>query len=75
MNILFTICGRAGSKGFQNKNLKEMNGVPLLYYTIAAIRLFMDNHKEDNIIVALNTDSIQLQELVERQNIIENIFF
>ena len=22
MNILFTICGRAGSKGFKNKNLK-----------------------------------------------------
>ena len=29
MNYLFTVCGRAGSKGFKNKNLKSMLGVPL----------------------------------------------
>lgn len=37
MKILFTICGRAGSKGFKNKNLKKMNGVPLVFYTLASI--------------------------------------
>ena len=44
MNILFTICGRAGSKGFKNKNLKEMNGVPLVYYTLAAIKAYIEAH-------------------------------
>ncbi len=57
MKILFTVCGRAGSKGFKNKNLKEMNGIPLVYYTLAVIRLFKDNHSDDCITVALNTDS------------------
>ena len=37
MNYLFTVCGRAGSKGFKNKNLKSMLGVPLVYYNLAAI--------------------------------------
>ena len=73
MNILFTICGRAGSKGFKNKNLKQLNGVPLVYYTLSVIRLYMDKHPEENVTVALNTDSIELQELVATQHIVENV--
>ena len=57
MNILFTICGRAGSKGFKNKNLKKLNGIPLVYYTLSVIRLYMDKHMENQVTVALNTDS------------------
>ncbi len=34
MNKLCTIAMRGGSKGVQNKNLKNMNGKPLMYYTI-----------------------------------------
>ncbi len=73
MNILFTICARAGSKGFKNKNLKEMNGVPLVYYTLAAIKLYIEKHYEDNIIVALNTDSRPLTDIVMCQNILDHI--
>ena len=40
MKILFTICGRAGSKGIKNKNIREFVGKPLPYYTISAIDLF-----------------------------------
>lgn len=69
MNILFTICGRAGSKGFRNKNLKVMNYVPLIFYTLAAIRIYKDRHPEDRIFTALNTDSKQLMDLVCRQTI------
>ena len=32
-NVLITICGRAGSKGFKNKNLKVFLNKPLVYYT------------------------------------------
>lgn len=70
MNILFTICGRAGSKGFKNKNLKEMRGVPLSFFSLAAIKGYSNKHKEDNIIVALNTDSEPLVQLVQNQKII-----
>ncbi|MFW0713413.1 cytidylyltransferase domain-containing protein [Aliarcobacter butzleri] len=33
-NILCTICARGGSKGVKNKNIKELNGKPLIAYTI-----------------------------------------
>ena len=73
MNILFTICGRAGSKGFKNKNLKKLNGIPLVYYTLSAIRLYMGKYPESNITVALNTDSKELQELVSSQHMVDNV--
>lgn len=75
MNILFTICGRAGSKGFKNKNLKEMNGVPLVYYTLAAIKAYKDVHLENNVYVAVNTDSSELIEIIKKQNSINDIYF
>ena len=30
MNVLCTICARGGSKGLLNKNIKKLNGKPLL---------------------------------------------
>lgn len=68
MNILFTICGRAGSRGFRNKNLKELRGIPLVYYTLAAIKGYQDRHPEDFITIALNTDSEQLIAQVSKQD-------
>ena len=41
MRLLFTICGRAGSKGIKNKNLRDFVGKPLMYYSISAIDLFL----------------------------------
>lgn len=73
MKILFTICGRAGSKGFKNKNLKILNGIPLVYYTLAAIQGFRKNNPEYDIRAALNTDSDQLRNLVEDQHIFPDI--
>lgn len=68
MNILFTICGRAGSKGVRNKNLKDFLGVPLVYYTIAAIALYQDKFAANNKMdVTLNTDSEKLIELIKAQ--------
>lgn len=69
MNILFTICGRAGSKGFKNKNLKSFLGIPLVYYTVSAIALYIksDSAKESNIDVVLNTDSEDLIDIVSEQ--------
>ncbi len=75
MNILFTICGRAGSKGFRNKNLKTLDDVPLLYHTLAAARLYMDRHKGNRYLVAMNTDSEELAALARGQGEIEDIHF
>ncbi|VDN48549.1 CMP-N-acetylneuraminic acid synthetase [Petrocella atlantisensis] len=60
MKILFTICGRAGSKGLKNKNLKEFLGYPLPFYTISAIDLYLKNSPEIKADIVLNTDSEQL---------------
>ena len=38
--LLISVCGRAGSKGFANKNLKTFCGHPLVYYTLSAAELF-----------------------------------
>ena len=75
MNILFTICGRAGSKGFKNKNLKEMNGVPLVFYTLATIELFKKSNPDNNITVAVNTDSQPLVEMVKSQRVLDDVLY
>lgn len=75
MNILFTICGRAGSKGFLNKNIKQLKGIPLVYYTLSVINLYMNKHVDDDVTVALNTDSMELQQMVRNQKIIPNVVF
>lgn len=67
MNILFTICGRAGSKGFKNKNLKQFCGTPLSYYSLAAMKLYIEKYGEDNHFdIAVNTDSNDLAEIVSK---------
>lgn len=66
-NVLITVCGRAGSKGFKNKNLKCFNGAPLVYYTLSAAELFCAQRPDLQVDIALNTDSPELHELVEKQ--------
>ncbi len=74
MNILFTLCGRAGSKGFKNKNLKNFLGIPLIYYSMAAIEIYRKRHREHSIYVTLNTDSRELADIVREQNVLD-VFF
>ena len=70
MKILFTICGRAGSKGIKNKNIREFVGKPLPYYTISAIDLFLKEtllNLEADIVV--NSDSKELLELMKNNSL------
>ncbi len=60
MNILFTICGRAGSKGVKNKNIKEFLGFPLPFYTASIIDLFIKKNVQYDCDIVLNTDSKDL---------------
>lgn len=59
MNLVI-IPARGGSKAVPRKNIKSLNGKPLIHYTIEAARkLFM----EDEIIVS--TDDLEIKEVVE----------
>ncbi len=67
MDILFTVCGRAGSSGVKNKNIKSFLGSPLVYYTLSAILLYKEHYaKEDRFDVCLSTDSPELISLAEK---------
>lgn len=68
MNVLFTLCGRAGSKGVKGKNARDFMDVPLCWYSLAGIALYLsqNQNKEDSFDVVLNTDSEELVRLVQK---------
>lgn len=70
MNILFTICGRAGSKGVRNKNIRNFCGFPLVYYSLAAIDLACKD-KTWKWDVVVNSDSNELLELARNNPFFE----
>lgn len=59
MNVLFTICGRAGSKGVPSKNLKSLLGRPLAWYPLSALDLLARKTGEELHICA-SSDSEEL---------------
>lgn len=67
MEILFTICGRAGSKGFKNKiwNIWQESPSP---FALAMIDIYQQKHPEHNCTTCLNTDSNELVELTTKLN-------
>lgn len=67
MKLLFTICGRAGSKGAKGKNIRDFMEFPLVYYTLSVIDLYQKKHGsgESRSDIALSTDSPRLIELVQ----------
>ncbi len=69
MNILFTICGRAGSKGIKNKNIRTFCGKMLPYYSISTIDLFLKRTQENiDYDIAVNTDSKELIDIMTENN-------
>lgn len=55
MNVLIVIPARGGSKGIPYKNIKELNGKPLIYYTIDIARQITS---DNNICVSTDDDGI-----------------
>nr|KXH77324.1 MAG: hypothetical protein AM324_12710 [Candidatus Thorarchaeota archaeon SMTZ1-83] len=60
MKILGTICARGGSKGVRNKNIRDLNGKPLIYYTIDVMKKW---GKADRIICS--TDSPEIARMAD----------
>lgn len=67
MNLLFTLCGRAGSKGVKGKNARDFLDVPLVWYSMANIAIYKERYGTNHHIdIVLNTDSEGLIRLVEQ---------
>lgn len=60
MKILVVIPARGGSKGIPHKNIKPLNGKPLIYYTIDVARQFTTD--ED---ICVTTDDDEIINVVE----------
>lgn len=58
MKILITICARGGSKGIPGKNIKKLNGRPLIDYTIQVAKQFQQEF--ENVAIELSTDSEEI---------------
>ena len=59
MNILITICARGGSKGIPGKNIKIINGRPLIAYSIDLTQKIKSKF---NSKVALSTDDLMIRD-------------
>lgn len=71
MNLLFTICGRAGSKGIKNKNIRDFLGKPLPLYSLSAIELYLRENPDFDYDIAVNTDSLELIDIFDKNGMIE----
>lgn len=67
MKILFTICGRGGSKGIKNKNIIDFLEYPLPFYTVSVLELYKKQNPDMYCDVVLNTDSKELMDLFTNQ--------
>ncbi len=67
MKILFTLCGRSGSKGVKGKNARNFLEVPLVWYSLACITLYIKNCAKDGdtFDVVVNTDSKDLMNIID----------
>lgn len=61
MRGLITLCARGGSKGIPGKNIKVLNGKPLIGYSIEIAVIFAEQFNCD---VILSTDSESIKEVV-----------
>tara|TARA_B100001769_G_C21966979_1_gene520228 strand:- start:46 stop:735 length:690 start_codon:yes stop_codon:yes gene_type:complete len=60
-NALVIIPARGGSKGLPNKNIKILNGTPLINYTIEAARKVFEDYQ-----ICVSTDSKKIKSVVEK---------
>lgn len=56
-NILITICARGGSKGIPGKNIKLLNNIPLLHYSLKLAYKISEKYGAD---IQVSTDSKEI---------------
>ncbi len=59
MSTLLTICARGGSKGIPGKNIRPLNGKPLIHYTVAAALAYAKGHPDTVLTLSTDSDAIR----------------
>jgi len=67
MSVLITICARGGSKGIPGKNIKPLNGKPLIYYSIQVAKQFQK--LIDDVEIVLSTDSNEIEQVANKYDL------
>ncbi|AOM76914.1 cytidylyltransferase domain-containing protein [Pedobacter steynii] len=62
MSILITICARGGSKGIPGKNIKMLNGKPLIFYSLHTADKFAQ--EVTGVDIVLSTDDEEIKNTV-----------
>ena len=62
MRTLITICARGGSKGILGKNIRQLNGRPLIAYTIEIANAFIQKFGGD---ISLSTNNREIKRIAE----------
>ena len=62
MRTLITICARGGSKGILGKNIRQLNGRPLIAYTIEIANAFIQKFGGD---ISLSTENREIKRIAE----------
>ncbi|MDD5041853.1 MAG: acylneuraminate cytidylyltransferase family protein [Candidatus Peribacteraceae bacterium] len=62
MDLLITICARGGSKGIPGKNIRPVNGIPLIAYTIHHAQEYAKQWGGD---IALSTEDPKIRAVAE----------
>ena len=63
INILITLCARGGSKGIPKKNIIDINGKPLIAYSIELAKCLLPKHLTD---ISLSTDSEEIKDVAKQ---------
>lgn len=63
-NYLITLCARGGSKGIPGKNIKLINGKPLMAYSIVFAQN-LSKHLNGNVVIELSTDSHEIMTMAQ----------
>ena len=65
--ILITICGRGGSRGVPDKNIRIIDGRPLIWYTIDIAREFSSLFPS---VIGLSTDSNEIRKVAAERGLV-----
>ncbi|ALM10310.1 MAG TPA: acylneuraminate cytidylyltransferase family protein [Candidatus Peribacter riflensis] len=59
MSLLITICARGGSKGIPGKNIRPVNGQPLIAYSIRHAQMYAEHRGGADIALSTDSDDIR----------------